>query len=241
MLGMRAVLWSPDSSDNTLLASTYDFERWGLSERCLGCRYLRTGQGRQKAHSLSCRRRIEALLGGDPSGSARLTVADERIDHALADAIKRQATKDLGTTGILTRASVVCHPRATPSSGDCTVTAHSSHLRVSIRVGRATQRHHKHGHGRHDEREEGMGRTQDVAGTSGNDDLGDDVAMRDDNAAEDRFSDFRRRITMKRRPREHKDERTSTTEQLVPRRISTKTTPPEHTVAVTTRSAERTS
>ena len=61
--------------------------------------------------------------------------------------------------------------------------------------------------------------------------------MRDDNAAEDRFSDFRRRITMKRRPREHKDERTSTTEQHVPRRISTKTTPPEHTVAVTTQEA----
>ena len=96
------------------VARAHDFERWGLSERCLGCRYLRTGQGRQKAHSMSCRRRIEALLGGDLSGSARLAVADERINHALADAVERQATKDLGTTGILTRASVVCHPESHP-------------------------------------------------------------------------------------------------------------------------------
>ena len=42
-----------------------DFEQWGLSEGCPGCRYLRTGQGRQQAHSEACRRRIEGLLRGD--------------------------------------------------------------------------------------------------------------------------------------------------------------------------------
>ena len=87
ILGIRAVPWSPDGSDNAFdiqvgmerpaemvprdpgevllenkVARTYlrraEFERWGLSEGCPGCRYLRTGQGRQQAHSEACRRRI---------------------------------------------------------------------------------------------------------------------------------------------------------------------------------------
>ena len=87
-------------------------EQWGLSEGCLGCRYLRTGQGRQQAHSEACRRRIEDLLKGDPVGSARLAAADERINRALADAVERHATKDPGVRGILKRASVVCHPES---------------------------------------------------------------------------------------------------------------------------------
>ena len=44
-----------------------DFEQWGLSEGSPGCRYLRTCQGRQQAHSEACRRRIEGLLKGDQS------------------------------------------------------------------------------------------------------------------------------------------------------------------------------
>ena len=75
------------------------------------------------------------------------------------------------------------------------------------------------------------------------DDLGDDVVMRQDNADEDRAgpsslsgSDVRRRITTK-TPREDKDVLTSTTEQHVPRKISGKTRPSEHTVAVTTQEA----
>ena len=35
-------------------------------------RYKRIGHGRQQAHSEACRRRIESLLRGDPSGSTRL-------------------------------------------------------------------------------------------------------------------------------------------------------------------------
>ena len=91
ILGIRAVPWSQDGSDNAFgiqigtekpaemipgalgdvlvenkVARTYlrtaDFEQWGLIEGCLGCRYLRTGQGRQLAHSEACRRRIEGLL-----------------------------------------------------------------------------------------------------------------------------------------------------------------------------------
>ena len=71
-----------------------NFERWGLSEGCHGCPDLRAGQGRQQTNSEACRRRIESLLKGDSSGSARLAAADERIHRALADAVERHATKD---------------------------------------------------------------------------------------------------------------------------------------------------
>ena len=133
ILGIRAVPWSPDGSDNAFdiqvgverptemmpqdpgevlmekkVARTQlrraDFEQWGLSEGCLGCRYLRTGQERQQAHSEACRRRIEDLLKGDLAGSERLAAADERINRALADAVERHATKDPGVRGILKRA-----------------------------------------------------------------------------------------------------------------------------------------
>ena len=102
------------------VARTYlrraDFERWGLSEGCPGCRYLRPGQGRQQAHSEACRRRIEGLLKGEPSGSARLAAADERINRALADAVERHAAKDPGVRGILKRASAACHPESESQS-----------------------------------------------------------------------------------------------------------------------------
>ena len=122
----QAVPWSPDGSDNAFhiqvgmerpaemlprvpgdvlvenkVARTYlrraDFEQWGLSEGCPGCR-----------------RRIEGLLKGDPVGSARLAAADERINRALADAVERHATKDPGMRGILKRSSVVCFPESEP-------------------------------------------------------------------------------------------------------------------------------
>ena len=65
ILQVRATPWSPDGSDNAFdieveprapgevlmenkVARTClrraDFEQWGLSEGCPGCRYLRTGQ-----------------------------------------------------------------------------------------------------------------------------------------------------------------------------------------------------
>ena len=113
ILGMRAVARSPDGSDNAFhiqvgmerpaemmprspeevlmenkVARTdfrrADFEQWGLSEGCLGCGYLSTGQERQQAHSEARRRRFEALSRGDSSGAARLAAADERISRALA-------------------------------------------------------------------------------------------------------------------------------------------------------------
>ena len=69
-----------------------DFEQWGLSEGCPGRGYLRTGQGRQQAHS-EARRRVEDLLKGDPVGSARLAAGDERINRALADAVESRSER----------------------------------------------------------------------------------------------------------------------------------------------------
>ena len=84
--------------------------------------------------------------------------------------------------------------------------------------------------------------TQDVTRASSSDDVGGDVAMREDSADEKSAghpsssgSDSRRRITTKREPREVRHEQPSTSEQQVPRRISVKTTPSEH--AVTTQEA----
>ena len=91
-----------------------DLERWGPSEGCLGCWYLRNGHGRQEAHSEACRRSTKSLLKGDSSGSAGPAAADDRINRALADAVERHATMDPGVTGKLKRASVVCHPELEP-------------------------------------------------------------------------------------------------------------------------------
>ena len=70
---------------------------------------------------------------------------------------------------------------------------------------------------------------------------GNDVVMREDENSgghpSSKVSDCRRRITTKREPREVRDERSSTTEQHVPRRILGKTTPREQAVAVTTQEA----
>ena len=131
------------------VARTYlrraDFEQWGLSEGCPGCRYLRTGQGRQQAHSEACWRRIEDLLKSDPVGSARLAAADERISRALADAVERHATKDPGVRGILKRATSRVRTseenregrRAGPDTPSFSLT------RVIISVRHTTKHHHK--------------------------------------------------------------------------------------------------
>ena len=120
---MGAVPWFPDGCDNAFdiqagmerptemvlrdpgevlmgnkVAKTYlrraDFEQWGLSEGCPGCLYLRTGQGRQQAHSEACWKRIEGLLKGDSMGAVRLAAADERINRALADAVERHTAEE---------------------------------------------------------------------------------------------------------------------------------------------------
>ena len=79
-------------------------------------------------------------------------------------------------------------------------------------------------------REVRAGRAPDVARASGEDHAGGDVVIREDendgSHPSSEGSDSRRRITMKREPREVRDERPSTNEQHVPRRILGKTTPP---------------
>ena len=113
ILEMRVTPWSPDGSYNAFdiqvgmerpaemvaqdpgevlmenkVARTYlrraDFEQCGLSDGCPSCQYLRTGEGRQQAHSEACRRRIEGLLKAtrlDPHDWLRQT--KESIVHWL--------------------------------------------------------------------------------------------------------------------------------------------------------------
>ena len=83
-------------------------------------------------------------------------------------------------------------------------------------------------------REARTGSTQDVSRVSNS----DDVVVREDNADGKRSrtpefvgSDGRRRITTKRGSRGARDERSSTIEQHVPRRILGETTPREQAVA----------
>ena len=164
ILQMRATPWSPEGSDNAFdiqvgmerpaemvprdsgevlmeskVARTYlrraDFEQWGLSEGCPGCRYLRPGQERQQAHSDACRKRIEGLLKGDSIRAARLAAADERINRALADAVERHAAKDPGVRGILKRASAACHPESESHKKIALDTEQDSTPRPSVSYG----------------------------------------------------------------------------------------------------------
>ena len=252
ILGMRAVPWSPDDSDNPFdiqvgmerpaemvrrssgevlkdnkVARTYlrrdDFDHWGLSEGCPGYRYLRTGQRRQQTHSKACRRRIEALLKGDSSGSARLAVA------------------------------CVCHPESEPQKKIALDTDQDSPPHTSVSYGgssasgaqpsvtTSTDQNTDTGDVTRDVR---TGPTQELTRTGSIDDIGDDVVMREDDADENRAehtsssgSDSRRRNPTKRKPREVRGEQTNASEQHVPRRILGKTAPQEHPVAVTTHQA----
>ena len=71
------------------------------------------GRGILKRASATCQPESEeGLLKGDPSGSARLAAADERINRALADAVERHAAKDPGVRDALKRASAACHPES---------------------------------------------------------------------------------------------------------------------------------
>ena len=143
-----------DKAERTYLRRA-DFELWGLSEGCRGCRYLRTGQGRQQAHSEASRWRVESLLKGDSSGPARLAAADERITCALPPVSSRVGASEENCAGHKARLDTTRFslPRRT----------------ISIRC--TTQRHHKHRpehqHKRRDERNEN--RTQDVTRASSKD------------------------------------------------------------------------
>ena len=143
---------------------------------CPGCRYLRSSQGRQQVHSESCRRGIEALLRGDPSGSARLAVAEERINRALADAVNRQATKDPGTRRVPKRASVVCHPESDLQKR----IALPPHTPVSYvgSSGSSAQPSDTASTGTNDmTKEERVRPSHEAAPSSGNNDFGDDLEV----------------------------------------------------------------
>ena len=260
ILGMRAVRWSPDGSDNAFDIQVgmgealgdgaprprrgADVEQWqepifaeqtsnngGLSEGCPGCRYLRTGQERQQAHSEAYRRRTGDLLKGDPVGSARLAAADERINRVLVDAVERHANKDPGTRGILKRTSVVRHPESESQKKIAMDTQQDPIPHLSVSHGGSSGSGTRASDTASNDPNTGTGDVtggmragpaQDVTRVSREDDIGGDVVTEDsadENSA--RHTSFsgsisRRRITTKREPREVRDEQTSTSEQHVP-------------------------
>ena len=234
-LTLTSTPWSPDGSDNAFdihvgmeraaeilrrdpgevlmenkVARTYlhraDFEQWSLSEGCPGCGYLRTGQGRQQAHSEACRKRIEGLLKGDSAGSARLSAADERINRAPAVAVQRHAAKDPGVRGILKRAGATCHPESESQKKIALDTEQESSSASGTRPSTAT-RTAQDTDTSDVTRGTGPELAQGVIQPSSSDDTGDDVAMEGESADENSAghsnpsgSDSRRRITTKREP-----------------------------------------
>ena len=136
--------------------------------------------------------------------------------------------------GILNRARVVCHPESEPQKNIALDTEQNStpHLLVSYGGSSASGAQPSVAMTRtpaQATREVRTGPTEDATRTSSKDDIGGDVAMREDNADENRAEppsssglDGRRRITTKREPREVRDAQTSVTAQHVPRIISQK-------------------
>ena len=226
------------------VARTYlrraDFEQWGLSECCPGCRYLRTCQGRQQARSEACRRRIEDLWKGDPAGSARLAAADERISRALADAVERHATKDPGVRGILKRSIFACHPDSESKKRVALDAEQDPTSQPRVSCGRSSASGVRPS--AITIADQGTS-TSDVARAGREEHNHDDVAMDGDGADDDSArhpnpsgSDSRR-ITTKREPREVRVEQSGTTEQHVWRRLFGKTTHQGPAVAVTMQEA----
>ena len=125
--------------------------------------------------------------------------------RALAEAVERQATKDPGMRGTLTRACVVCHPESEPQKKIALDTQQSSPS-VTFGGSSASGAHEQSLTARrtHDTipsvttstdqntgtgdvtREVRTGLAQYVTRTSSNDDIGDDVVMEEDNADENR-------------------------------------------------------
>ena len=174
-------------------------------------------------------------------------VSDERTNRALADAVERHATKDPGMRGILKRASVVCDPESEPQKKNALDTEQDSTPHPSVSNGGSSASGTRPCNTTSTDQNTGTGDvrtgpTQGVSRASSSDDIGDDVAMRRDNAEENRAEHLsssgsdRRRIITKRGPCEARDAQTSVTEQHVPR-VSGKTMPSEHPVAVTTQEA----
>ena len=192
-------------------------------------------------------------MKGDSAGSARLAAADERINRTLADAVERHAAKDPGVRGILKRASATCHPESESQKKIALDTEQDSTPRPSVSNGESsasgtrpsiTTRTAQNTDTSDVRRGTGPELAQGVIQPCSSGDTGDDVGMEEESADERGAGhlnpsgpDSRRRITTKREPREARDEQPVANGQHVPRRMSGKTTPQGHAVAVTTEEA----
>ena len=193
-------------------------------------------------------RRIEGLLKGDPSGSARLAAADERINRALTQSRGTQP-RDPGVRGILKRTSAACHPESESQKKIALDTEQDSTPRPSVSCGGSSASGTRPSTATRtaqdaDTSDVTIGTGPELAqGTiqpSSSDDTGGDAVMEGENAdgrsatdSNPSGPDSRRRIMTKREPREARYEPSTVTRQHGPRRMSGKTTPQGHAVAVT--------
>ena len=74
-----------------------DFEAYGTSLRCPGCKALSRADGKSVNHTEACRSRIEAALRNTEEGRRRLEAADWRVNEALSEAHERQEAKNAAT------------------------------------------------------------------------------------------------------------------------------------------------
>ena len=116
-----------------------DFEEWGLSEGCPGCRHLRTGQGRQQVHREACRRRIEGMLKGDPHDWPRPT---KESNARWLMQFERHATKNPGVRGTLKRSRISEENCAGHRAGSDITPFGLIRRIISVRC--TTQRHHRY-------------------------------------------------------------------------------------------------
>ena len=158
-------------------------------------------------------------------GAARLAAAEESINRALADGVKRHAAKDPGVGGILKRASATCHPESESPKKIALDTEQESTPRPSVSHGGSTASGTRPSTATRTAQDTDTSDVtrgtepelaQGVIQPSSSDDTGDDVAMEGKNADERSAGDSnpsgpdsRRRIITKREPREARDEQST--------------------------------
>ena len=67
-----------------------DFEEYGFTPHCPGCKWLQTPVGSARHHSERCRERIEAELAKEEKGRVRLQRARDRIDFRIAEEVSAE-------------------------------------------------------------------------------------------------------------------------------------------------------
>ena len=80
------------------VALTREFEKFGLTAQCLGCRAIRSVSGYPANHTERCRERIEQELEKEPEGASRVALDRQRVKRGngwIAKSLKELARQAL--------------------------------------------------------------------------------------------------------------------------------------------------